>query len=62
VPVLEDYCRGAPDSTGRQIQAALRARFDLAVSISQINRGRAALGLSRRAGGAGGECGVRTAA
>jgi len=57
---LEDYCRDAPGSTGGQIQAALRARFDLAVSISQINRVRAALGLSRRRG-AGGKSGDQSA-
>ncbi len=50
---LAAYCRGAPHSSGGQIQAALRDRCDLRVSISQINRVRAALGLSRRARRAG---------
>jgi len=59
---LEDYCRAAPPSSGRQIQVALQDRFGLTVSISQINRVRAALGLSRRAQGAGGKSGRRSAA
>jgi len=53
---MEDYCRGAPCSAGRDIQSALRHRFGLTVSVSQINRVRATLGLSRRRGG-GGKCG-----
>jgi len=35
------------------VQAALSARFGLDVSVSQINRVRAALGLGRSATGAG---------
>jgi len=50
---LEDYCRGAPHSSGRQIHVALQDRFGLGVSVSQINRVRATLGLSRQAAGAG---------
>jgi len=43
------------------IQAALRDRFGLDVSVSHINRVRAALGLSRRRG-AGGKSGGQSAA
>jgi transposase len=45
---LEDSCREAPSTPSSAIQAALRERFDLSVSISQINRVRAALGISNR--------------
>ncbi len=52
---LEAYCRGAPTASGAAVQAALRERFGLTVSVSQINRVRTALGVSRRrdAGGKG---------
>jgi len=43
---LEEYCRKAPQTSSSNVQAVLRERFDLSVSISQINRVRAALGLS----------------
>jgi transposase len=45
---LEDTCRKAPSTSSSTIQAALRERFDLSMSISQINRVRAALGVSNR--------------
>ena len=45
---LEEYCRQAPHTPSSTVQAALRERFDLRVSISQINRIRAALGVSNR--------------
>jgi transposase len=45
---LEEGCRQAPLTPSSTIQAALRERFDLSVSISQINRVRAALGVSNR--------------
>src|SRR2546423_1150513 len=45
---LEDFCRKAPHTPSSTIQAALRERFDLSVSISQINRVRAVLGVSSR--------------
>jgi transposase len=45
---LEERCRQAPQTPSSTIQAALRERFDLRVSISQINRVRAALGMSNR--------------
>ena len=43
---LEERCRQAPHTPSSAIQAILRERFDLHVSISQINRVRAALGIS----------------
>lgn len=45
---LEERCWQAPQTPSSTIQAALRERFDLRVSISQINRVRAALGVSTR--------------
>jgi transposase len=45
---LEAYCRKAPHTPGSVIQTLLQERFDLSVSISQINRVRAALGISSR--------------
>jgi transposase len=43
---LEACCREAPCTPSPTLQAALRERFDLQVSVSQINRFRAALGVS----------------
>jgi transposase len=43
---LETSCREAPCTPSPILQAALRERFDLQVSVSQINRVRAALGVS----------------
>jgi transposase len=43
---LEEQCRQAPQTPSSAIQMALREYFDLHVSISQINRVRAALGVS----------------
>ena len=43
---LEDACREAPSTPSSTIQAVLRERFELSMSISQINRVRAALGVS----------------
>jgi transposase len=45
---LEEHCRQAPQTPSSAIQALLRERFGLSVSISQINRVRAALGESSR--------------
>lgn len=58
---LDAYCRGAPTVSGPAVQAALRERFGLGVSVRHINRVRAALGVSsvprgRAARGAGGKC------
>jgi transposase len=43
---LEEQCRQAPSTPSATLQMELRERFDLSVSISQINRVRAVLGLS----------------
>ena len=43
---LEETCRQAPQTPSSTIQIALRERFDLQVSISQINRVRVTLGIS----------------
>jgi transposase len=43
---LETSCREAPSTPSSSFQTALQNRFDLRVSISQINRVRAALGVS----------------
>ncbi len=56
---LEAYCRAAPRTPSRMVQAALRERFGVRVSISHLNRLRAARGLSRRAGGGKGGPGAR---
>jgi len=40
---LSEQCQQAPHTSGRLLQAALQERFQLSVSISQINRARAAL-------------------
>ena len=46
--LLQERCQQAPQTPSSTIQDALRERFDLHVSISQINRVRAALGVSNR--------------
>lgn len=43
---LEASCRQAPSTPSSTLQTALLERFDLSISISQINRVRAALGIS----------------
>ncbi len=43
---LEACCRKTPCTPSPTLQTALRERFDLHVSVSQINRVRAALGVS----------------
>jgi transposase len=43
---LSEQCQQAPHTSGLMLQAALQERFQLNVSISQINRVRAELGLS----------------
>jgi transposase len=45
---LEEYCRGVPHTPSSVIQTLLQERFDRHVSVSQINRVRAALGVSNR--------------
>jgi len=43
---LEVSCREAPCTSSTTVQAALQEHFDLQVSVSQINRVRAALGVN----------------
>jgi hypothetical protein len=43
---LEAYCRKAPHTPSSALQPVLQERFELHVSSSQINRVRAALGIS----------------
>jgi transposase len=43
---LEEQCRQAPQTPSSTLQMELRERFDLSVSISQINRVRVVLGVS----------------
>lgn len=50
---LTEFCHATPASSGRTVQAALFKRFGLQVSISQINRLRAALGVRRSVPGVG---------
>lgn len=40
---LEEACRQAPHTPSHQIQAQLAERFALSISVSQLNRARAAL-------------------
>ncbi len=44
---LEEQCQQAPQTPSSTLQKQLQERFDLEVSLSQINRVRAALGFSR---------------
>jgi transposase len=43
---LEEMCRQAPSTPSHQIQEQLAKRFTLSISISQLNRVRATLGIS----------------
>lgn len=43
---LEETCRQAPHTPSHEIQARLSKRFTLSISVSQINRVRATLGVS----------------
>ena len=43
---LDEVCRQAPHTPSHEIQTQLAERFSLAVSVSQINRVRATLGVS----------------
>jgi transposase len=57
---LAAFCRAAPASPGRTVQAALLERFSLQVSVSQINRLRTVLGVRRQVSGAGEKSAGRT--
>ncbi len=52
---LVTFCRAASEATGQTVQTALFEQFGLEVSVSQINRLRAALGVRRQVSGAGGK-------
>ena len=43
---LQERCRQAPQTPSHEIQARLSKRFTLSISVSQINRVRATLGVS----------------
>ena len=43
---LEETCRQAPHTPSHEVQTQLAQRFSLQVSVSQINRARAMLGVS----------------
>lgn len=58
---LEAYCRGAPGTPSRVVQAALHERFALTVSIGHLNRVRARLGLGSGLGRGGEKEGQRCA-
>jgi transposase len=45
---LVEYCQTNPCISSPTVQCALQERFALAVSVSQLNRVRANLGLSRK--------------
>ncbi len=50
---LVEFCRGAPGTPSRVVQAEISQKFGVTVSISQINRTRTALGITSR--GVGGK-------
>ena len=50
---LEAYCRASPACTSRTVQTALVERFGVWISITHLNRVRAALGVSRHPQGSG---------
>ncbi len=45
---LKEYCQNDPSTSSSVVQRLLSDRFGLAISVSQLNRVRAALGLSRK--------------
>ncbi len=55
---MAEYCGGTPGVPSRVVQAEIEERFGLTASVSQINRVRAALGVSRRSRGWGGKSGT----
>ena len=57
---LLEYCRGAPRTPSRLVRAEIEQRFHTTVSISQINRVRAVLGVSSRSRCVGGKSGTCT--
>jgi transposase len=55
---VEACCRATPGIASRAVQAAVQERFGVRVSISHLNRVRAARGVSRSAGGGKGGAGA----
>ncbi len=55
---LVEYCRGAPGTPSRVVRAGIEELFGTTVSTSQINRVRAAFGVSSRSRGSGGKSGT----
>jgi transposase len=45
---LVEHCQATPSVSSLAIQHQIHERFDLGISVSQLNRVRARLGLSRR--------------
>lgn len=45
---LIEVCQATPSVSSPAVQRAIQERFGLALSVSQLNRVRASLGLSRR--------------
>jgi transposase len=45
---LIEMCQASPSVSSPVVQHAIQARFGLSMSVSQLNRVRASLGLSRR--------------
>jgi transposase len=43
---ISEFCTTHPQIASRRVQSELQSRFDVAVSVSQINRIRAKLGVS----------------
>ena len=56
---LVTHCQAHPGTPSSALRAELRARFGLAVSISQLNRVRATLGIGNRPQGVGGKSAAR---
>ncbi len=56
---LLEYCRGAPKTPSCVVQTEIERQFGITVSVSQINRVRAVLGVSSRSRCVGGKSGIR---
>jgi transposase len=46
--LLIEVCQATPSISSPMVQRAIQARFGLGISVSQLNRVRASLGLSRK--------------
>jgi transposase len=45
---LKEHCQSNPSASSSAVQRLLQERLDLCISVSQLNRVRASLGLSRK--------------